>query len=320
MEPVKQRLKLRVKTAGILILATLSFVIILDVVYYSAMTGSYGQLESNQVSQTVKQIHGALQDQFNALNSKLTRWAQWNDTYNFMVNTNSSYVYIASNLLHNGNEMPPAMGAFGVNYMLFLNSTGSIVYGIGYDLVNLTIVHIPANFLNLVLNQAQMWNFRDLNSSFAGIVVIPQGPLLVVSRPVLTSEATGPIHGALIFARSIDKQFINELSMTLNLPLVLTPYKTFQPRVMSSAVFISPSTYIYPSNQTSITGYYLAKDFNGQPAFLIGTTLPRTIYDQGLASLGFLDLAVAIACVIFVIITLVLVERTILLRLQKLVS
>ena len=89
---------------------------------------------------------------------------------------------------------------------------------------------------------------------------------------------------------------------------------------MSSAVFISPSTYIYPSNQTSITGYYLAKDFNGQRAFLIGTTLPRTIYDQGLASLGFLDLAVAIACVVFVVITLVLVERTILLRLQKLVS
>jgi two-component system NtrC family sensor kinase len=214
-------MKLRTKTAGILTVATLSFVIILDVVYYSALTGSYGQLESNQVNQTVKQIHGALLDQFNVLNSKLRRWAQWNDTYNFMVNTNSSYVYISSNLLHNGNQMPPAMASYGVNYMLFLNTSGGIVYGIGYDLVNSTTEHIPDTFLNLIQNQPQFWSFTNINTNFTGIVLIPEGALLVVSQPVLTSEATGPSHGALIFARYIDAQFVHELSTTLNLPLTI---------------------------------------------------------------------------------------------------
>src|SRR5579872_4418747 len=180
-------MKLRIKAAAILILATLSLVAILGGVYYLTLTGSYGQLEQDQVSQSVKQIHGALREQINTLNSKLTRWAQWNDTYDFMVNTNSSYLYISSNLLHNGNQMPPAMGEYGVNFLLFLNATGSVVYGIGYDLVNLVPVHIPESFVSLVLNHSGIWDFQNTKSNFSGIAVIPQGALIVVSQPVLTS-------------------------------------------------------------------------------------------------------------------------------------
>lgn len=313
-------MKLRVKTATILIAATLSLLIILHEVYTDALTGSYDELETNQVSQTVTQIQGALQDQFNVLNSKLTRWAQWNDTYSFMENSSTAYVYISSNLLYNGNQMPPAMGAFGVNFVLYINATGSIVYGIGYDLENLTTVHIPASFINLVLDNPQIWNFQSIGSNFSGIATIPEGALLLVSQPILTSEGTGPIHGALIFARYIDSEFISQLSKTLNFPLVMTNYTSWQSSEENSSDSVAPNMYVHIDNASSITGYYLVDDFHGSPVFLLATTLPRTIHEEGVATIGALDLAVFTVCIIFVIITLLMVERTILKPLQRLVS
>jgi signal transduction histidine kinase len=315
-----QHLKLRIKTAAILIAATLSLVIILHEVYSTALTGSYDQLERNQVNQTVIQIQGAMQDQFNVLNSKLSRWAQWNDTYDFMESTSTAYVYISSNLLRNGNQMPPAMGAFGVNYVLYINSSGTIVYGIGYNLVNLTVEHIPTDFLNLVLGNPQIWKFQSTESNFSGIVMIPEGPLLVVSQPILTSEATGPIHGALIFARYIDSQFIGQLSTTLNLPLTIIPYTNWQSITENSSAFIPPFTYIHVVNADAITGYYLANDFTGHPVFLIGATLQRTIHEEGLATISYLDIAVWTAGLSFVLITLVVMETTVLRRIHNLVS
>ena len=313
-------MKLRTKTATILIAATLSLVIILHEVYSTELTVSYDQLETNQMSQTVIQIQGALQDQFNVLNSKLSRWAQWNDTYNFMDSTSTAYVYISSNLLYAGNQMPPAMGAFGVNYVLYINSSGTIVYGIGYDLANLTVEHIPTSFVDLVLDNPQIWSFQSIGSNFSGIAMIPEGPLLVVSQPILTSEGTGPIHGALIFARFIDNQFIGQLSKTLNFPLTMIPYTDWQSLTENSSQYIPPFTYIHIVNASSISGYYLVNDFAGQPAFLIGTTLPRTIHEEGVATLSYLDLAVWTACLIFVFITLIVVERTVLRRVHNLVS
>jgi signal transduction histidine kinase len=222
--------------------------------------------------------------------------------------------YIANNLV------PASVASFGVNFLLFLNTTGSLVYGLGVSLQNSSQIPIPRSLVTLVLGNPQTWDFKSVNSSFTGTVVIPEGPLILASQPILTSGATGPIHGAVVFGRYIDSQFISQMSRTIRLNVMMASYSSWEGPAVASYEIVGPSVYVHPLNESSISGYLVVNDIKSTPVLVLGTTLPRTVYNQGLATLSYLDISVGGACVTFGIIILVLMEKTVLSRLHKLVS
>ncbi len=305
-------MKLRLKTAVILITTTLLLTVTLHEVYSTVLLGSYARVETDQVEQTVKQIDGALQNDHAALNTKVSDWAPWNATYDFVMDNNSAY--IANNLV------PASVASFGVNFLLFLNTTGALVYGLGVNLQNSTQMPVPKSLISLVHVNTKTWDFKSVNSSFTGTAVIPEGPLILASQPILTSEAKGPIHGAVVFGRYMDGQFVKQLSQTTRLNTKLIPYGAWESPSVSSYEFAPPSTYVHAVNGSNIAGYLVVNDINNAPVLVLGTTLPRTVYNQGLATLSFLDISVGGACVTFGIIMLVLMEKTVLSRIHKLVS
>ncbi len=304
-------MKLRTKNVLIFLVATLLLVGIVHTISDTFLSNSYRELEQKEVSQTVEQIHGAVLNRYSALNSKLTDWASWDDTYKFVQDNNSGY--ITSNL------NPASLRTFGANFLLFYNSTGNLVYGIGINLLNATKMPVPQSVLNLISTNTQIWNFRDIRSNFTGLVLIPEGPLLLASQPILTSGGEGPSPGTLIFARYFDNQYVQELSATLRLPLNLALYSSWQESgAISSYVSIPPSTYIHPVDEHSITGYYVVNDINGRSALVLGTTLSRATYQQGLVTLNYIDFSVTSTCVFFSLAMLLLSEKVVLSRLHKL--
>ena len=46
----------------------------------------------------------------------------------------------------------------------------------------------------------------ETDTGTAGILLLPEGPLLVASQPILNSQGEGPIHGTLIMARYFDAE------------------------------------------------------------------------------------------------------------------
>ncbi len=305
-------MKLRAKTAAILIITTLLLMVTLHEVYSTELLGSYGRLETSEVEQRVAQIDGALNNQYAALNTKVSDWAPWNATYEFVMDNNSAY--IADNLV------PASVASFEVNFLLFLNASGGVVYALGVNLQNSTRMPVPQSLITLVKNNTHLWEFNSTDSSFTGMAAIPEGPLILASQPVLTSEAKGPIHGAVVFGRYMDGQFMGQLSETIRLNVSMTSYASWNDQAVSSYEFASPSTYVHAVNGSSISGYLVVDDFHDAPALVLWTSLPRTVYNQGLATISLLDLSVGGACVTFGVIMVVLMEKTVLSRVHRLVS
>jgi len=183
----------------------------------------------------------------------------------------------------------------------------------------MTEMRIPQSLFALIATDTKIKNFQNLNDSLTGVVVLPEGPLILASRPILTSLGQGPSQGTLIFARYFDPQYVGLLSTTMRLPLNLTLFTNWQgTNNVGSFSSPIPSIYIHPLNANKIAGYDVINNIDGQPALVLGTALPRDTYDQGLATLSYVDVSVGITAVAFSIAVLLMLEWVVLSRLHRL--
>ena len=97
-----------------------------------------------------------------------------------------------------------------------------------------------------------------------GLVMLPGGPMLIASRPILTSEEQGPINGALIMGRYLDLTEVERLAEVTQLSLTVhRSNRTDLPadvRVANASLEQGLEVFVKPLNNASIAGYALLKD------------------------------------------------------------
>jgi len=304
-------MKLRTKTIAAFVVTTIVFVGLIHTAAYTIVLSSYGRLEQKEVGQTVERVQGDMLNRFADLNSRLADWSEWDDAYLFVQNNNTAFV--------TENVSPSVFSYLGTNFVIFLDTSGKFVNGWGADLVTGDMIPIPHSLLTLVTSDSQLWTFQNLNSSLTGTAMIQDGPIVLAARPILTSLGSGPIEGSLIFARYLDQEFIGSLSADEHLPLNLLPYAQWQATsAAKSGNQVLLSIYSQPLNSSDVAGYLVISDINNQPILVLQATMPRDTYNEGLTTLGFLDLSAIGISVAFSAVMLMLMETVVLSRLQRL--
>ena len=125
--------------------------------------------------------------------------------------------------------------------------------------------------------------------------------------------------GVLIFATYYNSNEIKKLTYVMNLPMSIETIGSWEKENNIQNSTLSAS-YIIPVNQQYITGYDIIDDINGQPILAVGATMPRTVYDQGLATVSYIDQVLLVAGIIFSAIIVLLLEFAVLRRLGKLTN
>lgn len=114
--------------------------------------------------------------------------------------------------------------------------------------------------------------------------------MLIASRPILTAQGKGPIHGTVIMGRYLDLAEVNRLAEITHLQLILRRFDALQIpadfEVAKKSLSGQVPTLIRPLNTDSIGAYRLPQDVYGKPAQILNVNLPREIYRQGRASAG----------------------------------
>ena len=144
----------------------------------------------------------ALENKIESLNR--IDWASWDDTYNFIQDRNEAY--IESNLY------PEALAALNVNMLLFIDTSGQLVYGKAIDLQSTEEKSIPQDLISELSRNNVLWNHSDVTSFVSGVVLLDETPMLVSSIPILTSLGEGPIRGALVAGRYLDSEELESIS------------------------------------------------------------------------------------------------------------
>ena len=234
------------------------------------------RIEERNTSESVEQALSAFHYLISDLETDTAKWSAWDDTYAFIEDGNDEY--IQSNLVDE------TFITSKLNLMLFVNSSGQIVFSKAFDLKNEEETPIPQDLLEHISGNSHLTSQDGTQNITSGIILLKAGPIIIASQPILTSEDKGPARGTLIFARYLNSETINELAQLTRSPLTVRPvdnvvYADFK-EALSSLSQEEP-IFVKPLNTQYVSGYTLLEDIYGNPALVLRVKVTRDTYQLG---------------------------------------
>jgi sensor domain CHASE-containing protein len=309
MDILQKMVSIRSKVFLMLLINILVLILLIYTVSITVISKSYLSIEKDEVSQNLERASYALNDVTSQLTTKLADWAFWDDTYNFVQDKNQAYKI--SNL---GN---PSISNLKINSMVFVNARGEIVFKKSIDLNSLEEVS-SENLGSHILAHKELTTHEDVVSPVGGIVMLPDGPIIISSQPILTSTIQGPIMGSLIFTKFLNNSLIESIGQVTHLSLQLYDFNsTSLPEdvVFAKTKLPGNMNFITPLSSEKIAGYRVLNDLYGDPILIMKIDMPRPIYNQGLHTTNYFIAIAIILLILFGISVIFLLEKLVVSRL-----
>ncbi|MGI0486969.1 CHASE4 domain-containing protein [Pantanalinema rosaneae CENA516] len=306
---------LRRRTLFIIGITLLGLNGVLHGVASSLLIGSARQAEIQDTRQMMKGALNVFSQNLSQFNENYTDWAVWDDAYEFVQNGNQRF--IQSNLVD------AQLATIRINVIAFIDDTGKIVFGTGFDLKRNQRMSIPPSLKKHLVLSDRLLQHPNLESYHVGILSLPEGPMMIVSRPILTSEGQGPFQGSLVVGRYLQGDELDRLSKVIRLPLSIDVIRNAQPPAhlwqdLQAGINPERAIAVEPLDDTTIAGYVLINDLYDKPAIILKAESPRTIYQQGWATVQYLTWITVAVGLVFGVVTLLLLEKLVLFRLSRL--
>jgi sensor domain CHASE-containing protein len=128
-------------------------------------------VEQRDVEKNVNRALDAISDDITQLSISNRDWAWWDDTYNFIGDNNTDYIET--------NTHPETWSILNLNIIIYLNSSGDIVLGRGFDLKEKKIKPIPESIIKLLDKGNLTFEHPETKSNITGIILLPEGPIMI---------------------------------------------------------------------------------------------------------------------------------------------
>jgi PAS domain S-box-containing protein len=288
-------LTLRQKSILSVGLTALSLVARIVLLSQTILLKGYRDLEQKQALDNIHRARGIVDDQLAALDTLVTDWANWDDTYEFIIDVNDSY--------RKANLMVETFVNAKIDMIVIADLKGKIVYAGYYDLEEKQERPLPDKLPGYLSPDSVFLRGKQDPPPVRGILVIENQPILIASRPILTSKSEGPPRGILLMGRILDATLIESMRKTTRLPIevfLLTQSDLPEDLVEIQGKLIQgQSTQIRILNDARIAEYALIKDLNGLPALVLRIEEPRAILNEGKRTLSYFMLTILCAGLIF---------------------
>jgi len=266
-------------------------------------------LEQTRAEENLHRATRAIQDEVAVMDGIAADWAHWDDAYAFVQGHDANFA--ASNLV---------AGTFKSNrlsLMMFVDLSGQVVYGTGFDLHNASFLPVPAELasgpaLASLLNHP----FADVSTS--GLLVVGGRPVMVSSWAILTSDVHGPPVGTLVWGRDMDAAEVAALQARTLLDLTVTPWPQAQGDAALAPLSAGTPAMVEPRTSSLLVVTGVLPDISGAPAVALRVQMDRPIYEQSVQNLAFgLASTILVGGGILVLITMML-DRTVFTPLHRL--
>ncbi|WP_440948492.1 CHASE4 domain-containing protein [Methanosarcina sp. T3] len=285
------------------------------------LLSGYLDLEEQDIGEKLELVESNFQGEVSRISSLNHEWASWDKTSEFIENGNPAYVnsYLTDEIFSKA----------GINLVLYVNNSGGIVYEKVIDPETGEKLQMPSDLQKIVPERENLLA-RHPGDQKSGLIRTENGPLIISSRPVLTSTDSGPVRGTLIMGRYVDEALLNKISGIQGVQVTLEKIVDFEPEPASyfedRFPFQNPEIEIHEQHSIEvidekwISGYISIKDLEEEPGILIKVNSPRTLYTQGKHNLVFFIIIFSLACVIVAIATNYLLKRLIISNLTEIES
>ena len=301
---------LRKKTLFIVALTVVALIVILSGASQIILMQGFVRLEQQAVQKDVSRVLAAVANEEADLSSRAADWAGWDDTYRFVTDRNAAF--------EEANLADETFVNLDLSLMLFFDASGRLVFGKAFDLIGQAATPLPPGLEDYLASMPGLLHHVDASSSVAGVALLPGGPVVLASRPIVTSKLEGPIRGTLVMARNLDTRTLGRLSQRLLLPVQLHPvgdqglpvdFRTAQTDLTATNPIL-----VRPLTGEQVAGYALLNDTSGKPALVVRIDEPRAIYRQGQMSIAYFIVSVLLVGLVFGAVMMRLLERQVLRR------
>lgn len=271
---------------GIILAWVIFVVIILAASAYISVFG-FAQLEQRSAVEDSNRVFRILISNFDNINLLNQDSAYWDDTYEFVEKQNKSFI--------EKNYSEDFFKDQKINYLIFVNTAGDIVWSKGYDLVKKVYAEIPQEVLDFFKKNSihMLRNAEDYNSyvkkgdGLGGFLKTSDGINNIAYfalNDIKDSNDTKPSRGAMIYGRVLTPEFLKRLSDDFNYQISLVPLSTFtdtqENKKILDTISADDSTYTKVSNDDALTTFRVLKDFTSKTIATLRVDLPRTLYNQ----------------------------------------
>lgn len=307
-------MKLRHKTALIILTTVLCLIVLLYIITSHIILNNIKAAEKHQVEQKVEGFVSLFNKMQLDFSTHFADWAQWDDTYYFVRDGNQEF--ITENLSLNTLEV------LRLNTMLFMNRQEQLVYGIGFGQFHLTLDMLPPRLQQAIAPQSELLKHTGIRSMHAGLLLLKNKIFWLVTLPVYMNEAKGESTGTLVVGSYLEPQFWQDLVQIAHLKLELHRLDEahLPPDFQQAMTQINDKNKIaqIAQDENTISGYIVFNDIYDKPALILRLDAPRLIYQHGQQSIFYLITLLLVMGIVFIVIVLLLMERLIVSRLTKL--
>src|SRR5690348_6578570 len=167
----------------------------LYVIARSTVLQRFAELEQHEIHQNLERVASAITNESDLLTAITRDDAMWDEAYHFVRRPNATWGDL--------NFPAETMTALRLNLLIYFDGQDRAVHAREFDPKSRKI--FPARESVIEQLAAVARDARENGSSGKrGIVVLPDGAMLISVWPVLTSPGKGPPAGALIMGRRID--------------------------------------------------------------------------------------------------------------------
>jgi sensor domain CHASE-containing protein len=290
------------------------------IAFYAVMNGivlgTFVSLEEKNTQQNMNRFSYLLAEDLSSLDAMVRAWAPRDDTYTFMRDRDPAYI--------EKNFRPDTFTSGRLNFVVFVNTSGSIFYAKAFDLGSGQMVTLPDNIASMVAGNEILHNLTDNRASRSGFLLLKEGVVMVATAPVTTKNYDSVSNGYLIVGRFLGDEETRRIARLTNQEVTI--YRQSEPgnpvdvREAQAELDRNTSFFIEPDSPSTIAGYTQVRDLYGNAILIVKTRLPREIYAQGEATLYYFTVSYIALVIILAFVFLTLLDRSLLSPISRLSS
>lgn len=305
-------MSLRKKLFLIVAGTALVLLVVLFLAGRSIILESAVRLERETVALDVSRVAGTLWAEADRLRRSAGDWAAWDDTYRFAADGSAGYV--------ERNLTDEALRTLDVGLVVLVDASGRVIAEKARGPVGGERPLAVRVLSDHISRDAGAWGPDRPPRS--GVLALEEGALLVAAWPILRSDHTGPPRGTLVFAQPLDIDRVMAAARVAHVGGAFHPSAgpglSPAARAGLSGASETDPVVVLPLGFRTVAGYTTLKDLAGKPALVLELIELRSIYVQGVRSLGYFVAALGVAVFCFGLVVAILLERLVLSRLLRL--
>jgi len=308
-------LTVRAKTLTIIALTLLAFIGVMYTASRSFLLGGFVTLENEAAQSDLARAKEALNDDIASLDAFNVDHSASDATYAEMANDKPGFM---DRFFGEGSNGTVALQHD--NYLLLIDNSAKIVEYRAFDFASGQPTLLPQSLIAKITPSSPLLQHGTTTGKVHGILMLPEGALLVAARPIVQTNTAGPRRGTLLVARKLDdaelKRLSNRVHLTLSLQRASNLASDF--READSHLNGPGASYIQALDSNWIAAYTRLNDVYGAPAVTLRVQIPRDIYRQGRTSQLYFVGAMLLAALTFGGLVQVMLDKSVVSKLAAL--